>query len=199
MSSVTGDGSPPEASFLDDEGVGDEDYDGVEMLQDFAAENSAAADGVIPESERKRMPKRNAKSSVWQHFEIYWDKKYKDLAFCTLCESDVNYIYTMSTGMLTRHLRTSHRDEYNLLISQDQVKSLKKYKEDASRVSSGSQMTLTGWVEIAPTFEKTFTKWVVATYQPTSACEQPTFRAMCKSLNQKAPVIGREKVCFTLV
>jgi secreted trypsin-like serine protease len=35
---------------------------------------------------------------------------------------------------------------------------------------------------------------MVATYQPLSCCEDPSFQNMCFSLNQKVPIIGKDKL-----
>jgi hypothetical protein len=60
-------------------------------------------------SDKRRSAKRNAKSGIWQFFEIYNNSKFHNLAYCLLCKADVNSSTTMSTGMLTRHARTKHR------------------------------------------------------------------------------------------
>jgi hypothetical protein len=46
----------------------------------------------------------------------------------------------------------------------------------------------------APSFEGALLTWIIDTYQPISACEHPSFRALVQSLNPKAQVVGCEKL-----
>ncbi len=50
---------------------------------------------------KKRVAERNAKSGIWKFFEIYKDPKIQNLAFCLLCKTNINYTFTLSTGILT--------------------------------------------------------------------------------------------------
>ncbi len=51
--------------------------------------------------EKKCYAKRNAKAGVWKFFEVYSDKALRHMAYCKICQGDVNYTLTMSTGVLT--------------------------------------------------------------------------------------------------
>jgi hypothetical protein len=62
---------------------------------------------------KKRMSKKHGRSETWKYFEVFKENKYKAWAYCTICESDVYYTNTTSTGMLVRHLRKYHRDSYD--------------------------------------------------------------------------------------
>jgi len=80
------------------------------------------ADEGIPASRvalRKRGTKRNAKSGIWKYFEVYKERKFSHLAFCKLCNSDINYTISMSTGMLTRHMRVRHRINYEEYLDKE--------------------------------------------------------------------------------
>ncbi len=113
--------------------------------------------------------------------------KYKSWAFCSLCQSDVYYMDTMSTGMLLRHLRKHHREEYNNVLDAE-VQKQKKPKLDTD------QPKILGFVTYFPTFQKAYINWMVQTYQPISCCENSAFRTLCQSLNIKDHILGREKV-----
>jgi hypothetical protein len=74
--------------------------------------------------ERKRFAKKNSKAGVWKFFEVYSDKALRHLAYCTICQADVNYTLTRSTGMLTRHMRSKHRREYDDMLKEALTKNL---------------------------------------------------------------------------
>ncbi len=157
-------------------------------------EDPKAHSSEIISYERRRDNKRNAKSGIWQFFEIYRDRKFQNLAFCLLCKKDVNYSTTMSTGMLTRHVRTKHRSDYQAMLEADMAK---KFRADtASDLGSDVkvQSCIDKFVEFNSSFEAKLTHWIVQTYQPLTACENPFFRDMCQSLNMKAPNIGVYKI-----
>jgi hypothetical protein len=84
--------------------------------------------------ERKHFAKKNAKAGVWKFFEVDSDKALRHLAYCTICQADVNYTLTRSTGMLTRHMRSKHRREYDDMLEEALAKNL----EGKSCTSSSS-------------------------------------------------------------
>jgi hypothetical protein len=108
--------------------------------------------------ERKRFTKKNAKAGVWKFFEVYSDKALRHLAYCIICQADVNYTLTRSTGMLTRQLRSKHRREYDDMLEEALAKNL----EGSSCTSSSSspeetdnlQSSIEAFVQYSPTFEK---------------------------------------------
>ena len=61
-------------------------------------------------------------------------------------------------------------------------------------VSDKVQSSIQSFVKNTPGFEAKLLDWIIDTYQPLHACEYPSFRAMCHSLNAKAPIIGKSKV-----
>ncbi len=143
--------------------------------------------------DKKRASKRNTKSGIWKFFEIYKDPKIQNMAFCLLCKKDVNYTFTMSTGMLTRHIRSKHRFEYQAMLEEEISK--KSRPNTASKSNDVKvQSSIDKFVEVCSGFDKTLTDWVIQTYQPLHACQHPSFRAMCHSLNLKAPIIGLYKM-----
>ncbi len=77
---------------------------------------------------------------------MFAGKQYKDYAFCTLCQSEVYYTMTMSTGMLTRHLKKFHREEYNSMV---ELQTTKKHKVDSVDLS---QVSLSKFLVGAPSF-----------------------------------------------
>jgi len=103
--------------------------------------------------ERKRSIKRNAKSWIWQFFEVYHDQKFQNLAFCLLCQQDVNYSKTMSTGMLTRHVRTKHRCHYKAMLESEITKKFRADAESNVKVQS----CIDKYVEFNSSFEAKLT------------------------------------------
>jgi hypothetical protein len=149
---------------------------------------------VVPVKIRK--PKSNAKSSIWNYFEVYTAKAFKDLAVCLICDAEVYYSDSMSTTMLQRHLRGKHRSAFDTLVEEDVKKKLKRESTSASLAIQ--QTSVKKFVTVCPSFEKAYLKWLIDTYQPISSCEYDSFREMCRNLNGKAPIIGREKVRLLL-
>jgi hypothetical protein len=69
-----------------------------------------------------------------------------------------------------------------------------KKKHVKSAVGTMKQGSISRYVQSAPTFEKCCVDWLIATYQPLSMVEEPSFRKLCSSLNSKAPIIGKDKL-----
>jgi hypothetical protein len=145
--------------------------------------------------QRKRSKKRNAKSGIWHFFEVYHDPKFQNLAFCLLCQQDVNYSKTMSTGILTRHVRKKHQCNYKAMLESEITKKFRANAESNVKL----QWCIDKYAEFNSFFDAKLTRWIVQTYQPLSACENPFFREMCCSLNPKAPIIGAHKIKVLLL
>lgn len=153
-----------------------------------------------------RYKNKNAKSSIWNYFEVYHDKKLRHLAYCILCHNDVNYTTSKSTGMLTRHLRRQHRNEFQAMVECEVKQKLECSKKNLDSSSNCSSITLTvddsdkvqssikSFVKFTPSFEHKLLDWIIETYQPLQACEHPSFREMCRALNNKAPTVGKFKL-----
>lgn len=148
--------------------------------------------------ERKRYAKKNAKAGIWKFFEVYSDKALRHMAYCKICQGDINYTLTMSTGMLTRHMRSKHRKEYEEMLEEAAVKRIEANCNGSSLSTQDEtdklQCSIENFVEFSPGFEKKLLAWIIDTYQPLHACEHPTFREMCRSLSLKAPTIGISKL-----
>jgi hypothetical protein len=74
------------------------------------------------------MAKKNARSEVWKHFQVFKERLYKSWTFCIHCNRNVFYTDTMSTGMLIWHLRKHHRDQYDAFIEVEVEKEKKEKK-----------------------------------------------------------------------
>jgi hypothetical protein len=61
-------------------------------------------------------------------------------------------------------------------------------------MGSTSTLSIESFVNYCPTFEKCLAQWMIATYQPFCCVDDPHFKAMCQSLNPKAPILSREKL-----
>ena len=176
------------ACFLDESDVAhDTTCPGASSITDCSPDDTGNSNSSCSQL-KKRISKKNGRSDIWKYFDVFAGKQYKDYAFCTLCQSEVYYTMTMSTGMLTRHLKKFHREEYNSMV---ELQTTKKHKVDSVDLS---QVSLSKFLVGAPSFEGALLTWMIDTYQPISACEHPSFRAMVQSLNPKAQVVGREKL-----
>jgi hypothetical protein len=92
--------------------------------------------------------------------------------------------------MLTRHVRTKHRSDYQSILELEMVKKFRGDELGNVKVQS----CIDKYVEFNTSFETKLTRWIVQTYQPLNACENQSFRDMCRSLSMKAPYIGVYKV-----
>jgi len=61
-------------------------------------------------------------------------------------------------------------------------------------ICTSEQSKITGFMTYCDKFPHAYLKWVVMTYQPINACENPSFQEMCLTMKGKAPVLGRDKV-----
>jgi hypothetical protein len=115
-----------------------------------SSQPSLVNDSVQPDSinvPKARKRKKNARSEVWQHFEIFKDPQYNAWAYCSLCKSEVYYTDTMSTGMLTRHLRKHHREEYDNLLASEV-----KNKREKEKASVAEQLNIMTFVKYSPSY-----------------------------------------------
>jgi hypothetical protein len=87
--------------------------------------NSLVTSSVSLIPKKIRQPKGNVKASIWNYFEVYTAKEFKDLAVCMICNAKVYYSDSMSTTVLQRHLSGKHRSIFNTLIEDDVKKKLK--------------------------------------------------------------------------
>jgi hypothetical protein len=83
-----------------------------------------------------------------------------------------------------------HREAYEQCMIAEDAKKAKV----SSTVGQKKQESINRYVQIAPSFEKCCVDWLIATNQPLSMVEEPTFRKLCFSLNSKAPIIGKDKI-----
>jgi len=131
-------------------------------------------------------PSKKKKSWVWDHFNPVEGQSY--IVCCILCSEHINYGASHSTGMLERHIRRHHPKIHTDIL----VQCANDKQSDTAKEKVSSQGNMMNFVISTPDFENCFLDWMIQTYQPLSTCESESFRAMCKSLNKKAPVIGRE-------
>jgi hypothetical protein len=132
--------------------------------------------------------KRNCrgKSEIWKYFQIYNEKKYSNLAFCILCNKDINYGKTHSTSTLDQHLQRRHVEEFNSLMVE---KTNKRLCTDVPK-----QSKLTDFINVKSKYEDCLLKWMMSTYQPLCAVQHQTFCEMVLSLSDKAPTLGYGKI-----
>jgi hypothetical protein len=124
----------------------------------------------------------NGKSSwVWNHFKRI--KKSKTHAFCLLCQKEIFYTKTRSTGMLERHIKRSHPKTFQQAL-----------RKGEKKTPAPSQVTMESFVNPCPSFDECLVNYVVRTYQPLRICEEETFRDLCRSMNKKSPIISRDKL-----
>jgi len=73
-------------------------------------------------------------------------------------------------------------------------KRLKVHAEISISTSLQKQQKLSNYMEKADDYQECLVKWMIDSYQPLSAVEKDSFRAMVYCLNRKAPVIGYDKI-----
>ena len=129
---------------------------------------------------------RRKPSWVWSHFRRPVDK-HAEHVFCLLCQEDVFYTGTHSTGMLERHVKRKHSELFKQAL---RTGAKKVPKIDVSQ----SQLSMEGFVAPCPTFEQCLLSWAVETYQPLRCCEERTFRDLCLALNKRCPILSRDKL-----
>jgi hypothetical protein len=139
------------------------------------------------------LDKPKARSSIWTTFKVYQNKELDNYAHCTICNQKVLYTSHHSTGMLDKHFRMKHRELYDQHLDDLAAKKLKASGASVN-VSTSKQSKITGFMMCCDKFPHAYLKWVVMTYQPNNACENPSFQEMCLTMKGKAPVLGRDKV-----
>lgn len=160
------------------------DVDSPPALESYIEIDSSA-------SVTSSLTRKGKKSWVWMHFKKLPDIKASH-ALCLLCNKDVFYSATHSTGMLERHIKRHHARFF-----QEALKAGVK-KKRVPVVQGGSQSSIDCFVVSCPDFEQCLIDWAVTTYQPIRCVEEKSFRLLCHSLNKKAPVLSREKLSTML-
>ncbi len=141
--------------------------------------------------------KRNAhatKNEVWTYFQVYNEKKFHTHAFCVLCKSDVSYGKTHSTSNLEKNIQRKHKTEYDIIMAERANKRLKIHAEISFDATSYKQKLLSNNTVRSDDYQECLVKWMVNSYQPLSVVQSDAFRNMVKALNNKAPVIGEDKI-----
>jgi hypothetical protein len=135
--------------------------------------NISASIPIMQDPPRKRVAKKDARSLIWTHFELYKDAKSKHLAFCTLCKQHVNYTAAKSPVMLTQHVRTRHRTVYDAMLKEEEAKKLRAVGDDKEKVLV--QSSIEKFSDMTSKFEKKLVRWLIKTYQPLQASQHPAF------------------------
>ena len=163
------------------------------------ADSSFAISRISSESfiEKGGTLKRNAnatKNEVWQFFQVYNEKKFKTHVFCMLCKSDVSYGKTHSTSNLEKNIQRKHKTEYDIIMAERANKRLKIHAENSFDATSYKQKLLSDYTVRSDDYQECLVKWMINSYQPLSVVQSDAFRSMVRALNNKAPVIGEDKI-----
>jgi hypothetical protein len=134
-----------------------------------------------------------AKKDIWQYCKIYKEKQYSMLAYCLLCQNDVNYSASHSTSMLERHLSRNHKKEFKLIRMERAEKRI-KLDDGKSDKPSRQQASIISYGVSCPYYEEKLIDWLIATYQPILTVQHKSFREMIGRLNKKTPAISGERV-----
>jgi hypothetical protein len=166
-----------------------------EILEEEDQENTippSPSDILSPlVSTKISLPKRKPKTSwVWKHFKP--SSTNKDYAFCTLCSLEIFYGSSRSTGMLERHIQRKHPKAHSDILKSHVAEKNHTVAEDGA--TELTQSSISEFVAACPKFESYLLRWMIKTYQPLRCCESNEFRMMCKSLNKRSPIIGRERL-----
>jgi len=90
----------------------------------------------------------NGKSSwVWNHFKCV--RESKTHAFCLLCQKEIFYTKTRSTGMLERHIKRSHPKTFQQAL-----------RKGEKKTPAPSQVTMESFVSVL----------LIMLYEPISLC-----------------------------
>jgi hypothetical protein len=73
-------------------------------------------------------------------------------------------------------------------------KRLKLHGEINSNTTLPKQQKISNYMEKNDDYQECLVKWMIDSYQPLSAVEKDSFRAMVNCLNRKAPAIGYDKI-----
>lgn len=137
----------------------------------------------------KRARDGKVKSWVWEYFQR--NDNDSIYCLCRLCNLKVNYSAAKSTGALSRHLKKAHKSVWEKRLCEKTELSL---SSSVATISSSTTSSIRPFINNFPDFEKCVTRWMIETYQPLRCVEDKYFRAMCQSLNFKAPILTRDKL-----
>jgi hypothetical protein len=191
--------SPSEASFISNSNgtsstsastgtSSDVNPDSQEIQNVFAVDPDDSVSFLSPPPVSRKNSSTTISSWVWSHFKRPTNKKDAHV-FCLLCEKNVFYTASRSTGMLERHVKRHHSRFFQEALKSG-AKKLPKLNEDAPR----AQPSVTSFMASCPNFKKCLINWAVETYQPLRCCEEQSFRSLCFSLNPKHLIIRRDKL-----
>jgi hypothetical protein len=160
--------------------------------QGFAHDFPIDPDVVISYLSSPAMLRKNSSSSklswVWSHFKRPSNKKDAHV-FCLLCEKNVFYTASRTTGMLERHFKRHHSRFFQEALNSG-AKKVPKLSKDVPM----AQASVKGFMVSCPNFKKCLISWAIDTYQPLLCCEEQSFRSLCLSLNMKSPILSRDKL-----
>jgi len=100
----------------------------------------------------------SSKSWIWVYFRKP-DGAQKN-CICTLCNKEVNYSSTKSTGALAQHGKRYHLSVWREHLCEKAEVSI------STGMGSTSTWSIESFVRYFPTFEKSLVQWMIATYQP---------------------------------
>jgi hypothetical protein len=94
--------------------------------------------------------------------DVYSEKALRHMAYCNICQGDVNYILTMSIGMLTRHMRSKHQREFEAMLEEATVKNEANSNGSSSSTQEETDKlncSIENYVEFSPAFEEELFTW----------------------------------------
>jgi hypothetical protein len=163
-------GSTSSSDITDSQSVIQFDGSDFLMLDDAVESSNAHHDisegdepsgraGIRPSFSSAHHARAKAKVSwVWTHFKSIPGNETNML--CLLCNKEVYYTFTQSTGMLERHVKRKHPKGFLEAIKSGMKKSSIEVKP------VHSQRNMEDYVISFPTFAQCLVDWVIATYQP---------------------------------
>jgi hypothetical protein len=97
--------------------------DTEELLEDSEGEGG---NFTITPSTTTRSSLNGKSSWVWNHFKLV--RESKTHAFCLLCQKEIFYTKTRSTGMLERHIKRSHPKMFQQALRKGEKKTPAPWK-----------------------------------------------------------------------
>jgi hypothetical protein len=152
---------------------------------------------------------QKVQSQVWRHFHVFWRDKHpeqKDQAACLLCFKARKYSAGTicakggNTSGLIRHMKIHHMKLYK-----ETMRGTLKVCSQAANTQAittlfqpEEKQKHVGTKDAKAVFKTAVASWIIDKGMPFSMVEEPTFRNMFESINQKASVIvnvDRKSIC----
>ena len=126
-------------------------------------------------------------SWIWDHFDLFEDKKKKHLALCKHCNKEIDRGKDCGTSTLIRHINNEHEP----IVKKRDEQLLQSVK------SGGIQTFLQNHLPVAKKkrvgFHAAYLKWIVSAYLPLRTGESEEFKNMLAEANATVEPLNSDK------